>query len=102
MLNLEPFLPINMVTRPEYAAAKFLPFGRNRYGAGSLVVLCLFIGFSFGSQNRVESAAVAKSADGALSAELKTVNELTDARSFYKARKILEPLLAEHPKSSQV
>ncbi|MBX9949189.1 MAG: tetratricopeptide repeat protein [Candidatus Obscuribacterales bacterium] len=37
-----------------------------------------------------------------LTQELQKVDELTDARSFYKARKILEPLLAEHPKEPLV
>lgn len=34
--------------------------------------------------------------------ELKKIDELTQARSFYKARKLLEPLLAAHPKDSRV
>lgn len=38
----------------------------------------------------------------ALSSELKAVDELTQAHSFYKARKVLEPLLEAHPKNPQV
>ncbi len=34
--------------------------------------------------------------------DLKKIEELTQARSFYKARKLLEPLLAAHPQDPQV
>lgn len=37
-----------------------------------------------------------------LAAELKMVDELTQAHSFYKARKLLEPLLETHSKDPQV
>jgi len=37
-----------------------------------------------------------------LGIELKTIDELTQAHSFYKARKLLEPLLEAHPRDAQV
>ncbi len=43
-----------------------------------------------------------KKTASSLSLDLKIIDELTEARSFYKARKILEPLLETHPKDPQV
>ena len=43
-----------------------------------------------------------KNTTSSLSAELQKIDELTEARSFYRARKILEPLLEAHPKDPQV
>ena len=62
----------------------------------SLACLCVSSGESAMSAQTVKVAA------SCLSAELKQVEELTESRSFYKARKILEPLLAAHPKEPLV
>ncbi len=43
-----------------------------------------------------------KDTGSSLALDLKKIDELTEARSFYKARKILEPLLEAHPKDPKV
>lgn len=58
--------------------------------------LCLLLA------NPAIAAQAANLGASSLTQELQKVDELTDARSFYKARKILEPLLAEHPKEPLV
>ena len=67
---------------------------------GSLFLSLAF--FFVSSGESAMSAQTVKVAGSSLSAELKKVEELTESRSFYKARKILEPLLAAHPKEPLV
>lgn len=47
-------------------------------------------------------SAVEKGAAAPLSVDLKKIDELTETRSFYKARKMLEPLLEAYPKDPRV
>ncbi len=43
-----------------------------------------------------------KASANSLAGDLKTIDELADAHSFYKARKVLEPLLEAHPRDPAV
>lgn len=96
-----------MVTRKGISRLKLpvagLP-GRNiaRYTALNALACSIAVSaFSLCYQPAI-STPVPKSTVSSLSLDLQKVDELTEARSFYKARKVLEPLLAAHPKDSQV
>ncbi|MCC7530945.1 MAG: tetratricopeptide repeat protein [Candidatus Melainabacteria bacterium] len=77
---------------------------RSSAGCGKRTA-CVFVLFVFFS-SQVFSQSLAypgqKSTASCLSLDLKKIDELAEARSFYKARKILEPLLEAHPKDPQV
>lgn|GEM_PF-2084216 len=98
---------IKMVTRSGYPNQTLAPVSPRSCNAAGFRVFassfCLLLAsFLVQVQHPSMAAQAAKSVGASLSAELKTVDELTEARSFYKARKVLEPLLAAHPKEPQV
>lgn len=71
-------------------------------GKCALAVLALFTIVAGQMYSQSLALPVQKNTTSSLSAELKKIDELTETRSFYKARKLLEPLLEVHPKDPQV
>ena len=86
-------------SRPE-PAQKVQPLTLSgKCAASSLVLFALFF-----SQTHFPtlSALAQKNATAPISSDLKKIDELTEARSFYKARKMLEPMLEAHPTDARV
>ncbi len=76
---------------------------RTRTTGGDFAVTSFALIVLIGTQFVLPSfSAVEKDAPAPLSADLKKIDDLTEARSFYKARKMLEPLLEAHPKDPRV
>lgn len=92
------------VSLPCFCRLVFRAPDLKKLGAGLLLfcTLSIFILPTAAANPAVKGSKPQKIAAAPLATDLKTVDELTQSHSFYKARKILEPLLETHPKDPQV